>query len=125
MLSDQGSPDGRQRNEIVDATERGLSLQIDGREEAASWSAVTGVSAGRAKLDRNSDRWVFVLASEIELGGEEHLFIVGEIEPVWLLLTAILHTSLPNIDAFDAWGTALAKASAPLELYTRTGDACW
>ena len=123
MLSDQGSPDGRQRNEIVDATERGLSLQIDGREEAASWSAVTGVSAGRAKLDRNSDRWVFVLASEIELGGEEHLFIVGEIEPVWLLLTAILHTALPNIDAFDAWGTALATASASLELYTRTGDA--
>ena len=111
MLSDRGSPDGRQRNEIVDATERGLSLQIDGREEAASWSAVTGVSAGRAKLDHNSDRWIFVLAIEIE--------------PVWLPLTAILHTALPNIDAFDAWGTELATASASLELYTRTGDARW
>ena len=49
-----------ERNTITGATERGPVLEIEGREEAVPLSMVTGISAGRAKLTRNSDRWILV-----------------------------------------------------------------
>ena len=121
MLSDQEPDDLRRRNEIISATESELRLLVNGRTQIAAWSAVTGVSAGRAKLDRISDIWIFVLAIEIELEDREHLFMVGETEPAWLSLTTILHAALPVIAPFEAWGPSLMTASAPLELYARPG----
>lgn len=122
MLTDEPPRDLPGRNEIIDVSERGLTLHIDGHEKPAPWSAITGVSAGRAKVNHNSDRWIFVLAIEIELRGEERLFIVGEIEPMWLSLTGILPSVLPRMESYDVWGVTLAGASSPLELYTRARD---
>lgn len=107
------------RNTITGATERGLVLEIEGREEAVPWSMVTGISAGRAKLTRNSDRWILVLAVEVTLNGTERVFIVGETEPAWLLLTAVMHIALPEILPFEIWGAELVAATAPIELYQR------
>ena len=108
-----------QRNEILSATNNSLTLRIDGREEIVPWSIVTGVSAGRAKLDRVSEHWVLVLAFEAELQGQARLFIVGEIEPAWVPLTTNLHIALPDIEPFEVWGAKLINASAPMELYQR------
>lgn len=118
MLSDQPDNLGR-RNEVVDATEDGLELQIDGHAVTAAWSAVTGVSGGRAKLDRKSGIWILVLAVEVETENRERLFIVGETERAWLPRTSILHIALPGIEPFETWGPSLLTASAPLEIYAR------
>lgn len=111
-----------QRNEVVGASDRALTLRIDGREETVPWSIVTGVSAGRAKLDRISEHWVLVLALDTVLRGEERAFIVGEIEPVWVSLTASLPLALPDVAPFEVWGAEVVTGSAPIELYQRSAS---
>ena len=119
MLSDREALLGR--NTIKGATAQGLVLVIEGREEPVPWSAVTGVSAGRAKLHRNSETWILLLAFEMEWNGRARLLLVGEVEPAWLPLTAILHVALPEITPFEVWGAELVTATAPIELYQRAG----
>lgn len=105
------------RNEVVGATERGLTLRIGDRDEVAPWSAVTGVSAARIRRDRNNDQWILVLAFEVEMGGYEHILLLAETEPGWVAATAVLPRALPGIAPFDVWGVEVLTASAPLELF--------
>jgi len=107
------------RNEVVGATERGLTLRIGNRDEVAPWSAVTGVSAARIRRDRNNDQWILVLAFELEMGGYEHILLLAETEPGWVAATAVLPGALPGIAPFDVWGVEVLTASAPLELFQR------
>ena len=106
------------RNEVVGATERGLTLRIGDRGEVVPWSAVTGVSAARIRRDRNNDQWILVLAFEVE-GGFEHIVLLAETEPAWVSVTAFLPGALPGIAPFDVWGVELLTASAPLELFQK------
>ena len=89
------------RNTIKDASEQSLILVIEGHEKSVRWSVVTGVSAGRAKLDRNSQTWILLLAFEMEWTGKARLLLVGEVEPAWLPLTTFLHVALPEIAPFE------------------------
>ena len=68
-----------QRNKIIGATERGLTVRIAGRETMVPWSTVTGISAGQARPDPISEHWILVLALEMQLPDREHLSIVSEI----------------------------------------------
>lgn len=119
MLRDRAALLGR--NTIKDASEQELILVIEGCETSVPWSVVTGVSAGRAKLHRNSETWILLLAFEIEWDGRDRLLLVSEVEPAWLPLTAILHVALPEIAPFEVWGAELVTATAPIELYQRAG----
>ena len=107
------------RNEVVGATERGLTLRIGDGDEVAPWSAVTGVSAARIRHYRDNDQWILVLAFEVEMGGYEHILLLTETEPAWVAVTAILPGALPGIVLFEVWGVELLTAAAPLELFQR------
>lgn len=119
MLRQQSSIEEGRRNEIVGATDRTLTLRVKGREVMAFWSTVTGVSAGIGKLYRRGDRWILVLAIDVRLPDQEHLLIVGEIEPAWVPLTTNLHIAPPDVAPFEVWGAQLIAAPAPILLYQR------
>lgn len=119
MLSQQDEILLTPRNEIVGATESTLTIQVGDCEQVVPWSAVTGVSAARVRLNRNSDQWVLMLALEMESGGNGHLLLVAEIEPAWVAVTTVLPNALPGIAPFEVWGVEVLTASAPIELYQR------
>lgn len=119
MLSEQHEILLTPRNEVVGATERELTLRIGDREHGAPWSAVTGVSAVRARLSHNSDQWALVLAFEMETAGYEQLLLLAETEPAWVAVTTLLPKVLPGIAPFEVWGVELLTASEPMELYKR------
>ena len=107
------------RNEVVAATERTLTLRMGDGERVVPWSAVTGVTAARVRLDRSSDQWVLMLALEMEMGGDGYVLLVAETEPAWVAVTMVLPNALPSIAPFEAWGVEVLTASVPIELYQR------
>ena len=89
------------------------------RETPVPWSTATGVSAGCAKLHRNSETWPLLSAFEMERDGRGRLLLAGEAEPACLPLTTLLHFALLEIAAFGIRGAELVTAAAPIELYRR------
>ena len=98
-------------------TEQSILFLIDGREEAAPWSSVTGISAGLVRRGRGDEQRVFVLALEANPDGKSRVFLLAEIEPAWVPVTNLLHITLPGIAPFDVWGAELVNATAPIELW--------
>lgn len=106
------------RNEIVGISDKGLTLQINGREVVAAWSAILAVSAVMALVDRTSEQRMPVLVFEIMAEADERTFIVGECEPMWEPLASGLSDFLPTIPSMKIWRAVLA-ASGKTTLYDR------
>lgn len=106
----------RQRNVVSAVGERGLSLRVNGKKDAVSWHAIDSVVAGIIEV---GDGQMFVLALDIEIDNSSRTFLVCEIEPVWLTLTAALHEKMPGIEPFEIWGVRLAESPDVIELYRR------
>lgn len=106
------------RNEIVGASDRGLVLQIEGRDNVAPWSAVLDVHAVMALVDRTSDQRMAMLVLGIMVGADERVFIVGESERMWEPLVSTMPDFLPEIPSVEAWSVELAALGNAL-LYDR------
>jgi len=108
----------RHRNLVIGIEDHGLIARISGEDRRlVPWSDVVGIGAGRASLD--TDVWILVLAIEIITDMELRALIVGEIEPPWLALTAILPSAFEGCSDFDTWAQQALAASGPITLYQR------
>ncbi|WP_162928302.1 hypothetical protein [Sphingopyxis terrae] len=103
---------------LVSVSESGLSVRINGKRHSITWAKVSSIAAGASKRDGNL---VFVA---IGIDGEdgERSLIVGENDPIWIDLLALLHVCLP-VAPLEAWAAGIAAIPGAYTLYRRSAHA--
>lgn len=103
------------RNIISAASRDGLTVEVNGQNQLRSWDSITSVGA---TIVSHGEAKIFVMAIALD---DVRTFVVGEIEPAWPLLIALLHVCLPEVEPFSSWGPRLLAEPGVVDLFERSG----
>lgn len=106
---------GMPPNRIVGATAECLIVDIDGKHRPLAWALVESVYATIAIRDDNMP----IMAFEIKEGQAPRSMLVGQVDPVWAELKAVLHIGLPEAVPVEVWERALVDLPVVLPVFRR------
>jgi hypothetical protein len=106
---------GKRRSSIVNVSQDGLSVLIEGNRHFLNWDAVGSVTGGVSKRDDNQ---VFI-AFTIDGTCDERILLITENDPAWDDLVEALHIGLP-IAPLQAWAAGIAAFPGVYTLYERS-----